>query len=167
LIATDVSETAFHIVASVAIVVGGLWTLATWGYDELRRRHREHPDLDGQLSASQVDAGGGRVIVTLDALWRNRGQTPVELDRGRSLAEVYVLDSKVLTHPMEIDKRSEPAASSRARWATYLIGAKSESQMQAHFVLDADGVYLLRWKIGLPHDRWCQRDLVWCPAEHV
>ena len=89
--ASDWTAALDHIVTSVAIIAGGVWAGWKWGYSEKVRKGREHPDLDGTLTASSVPLRAGKAYLTLQAEWRNPGPLPIRMCPDHTFIEQYDL----------------------------------------------------------------------------
>jgi hypothetical protein len=157
-------------VASIAIIVGGLWAGWKWGYGEALRKRREYPDLDGALTAASVPLPGGKAYLTLQAVWRNPGPGPTTVCPEYSFVEQYELGTdpslgsfriaeypgatKTVTVPLHIRE--------------YVMGPQTESVMTEHFVVVAGSVYAFSWHVcqgrmsrkDQSHSQ-CIREIIW------
>lgn len=158
---------------AAAIVVAGLWALWRWIHAEMLRRGREMASPDGTLTASWVELSADSIIVTLNAVWRNRGPLPIELCPEHSKVSVYALktDNHVGVLNIHENTSSDLVVDIPPWWSTYVFEPNTESLMQEHVVLGRGRVYAFRWRIclkpgALPgrHKRkhlFNRRDLIW------
>jgi hypothetical protein len=80
--ATPISTIIKDYATTAAIIGGGCWALWRWVFEERLRRHRDFPALDGEIRTVETKLDEQNVVVTVNALWRNRGKLPVEIDTG-------------------------------------------------------------------------------------
>ena len=152
-------------VTAAGIVIGGTWALWKWGFSEFLRRLREIPSLDGRMTAVPVPLSPKEVLVTFEALWRNRGQLPVPLDPARTGFKVYELDRAFAIGPLVPQLGATPANHTALPFvglSGFLLEPATESVLQAHFVLRRGVPYLVRSELVAPggNASW-QRDLLW------
>jgi hypothetical protein len=159
---------------TAGIAIAGGWALWRWWFEEWLRRHRDFPALDGDLSVKCAKAWDGKSVITLNALWRNRGKLPVELNPAKTFVAAYRVNPKIQSGPLELSSagleamhRVEPFRDNSA----YILEPGTDSIMQQCFVLADTEVVLFHWAIciaakqkaypSLKEELWCTRYIVW------
>ena len=144
-------------VPSLAVVFAAGFGLYKWRKAERIRQEREIPSAAGALSASAVRTGD-RVLVQLDALWRNTGKIPLSVDVGRTQVDVFEVPDDVGVGSVQI--RRDPTELGRAahtvkpwvRAKGVILEPATDSLVQTHFVLPADRLFVFRWKLYRKND---------------
>ncbi len=168
--ASDWTAALDNIVTSAAIIVGGVWAGWKWGYGEKIRKGREHPDLDGTLTASAVPLPAGKAYLTLQAEWRNPGPLPIRMCPDHTFIEQYELawdppagSLRLAGYPGAVKISKIPLT-----WPAYTMGPQTASIMTEHFVVAAGPVYAFTWVVCQgaisrknKHHGWCSRELIW------
>jgi hypothetical protein len=157
-------------VASIAIILGGLWAGWKWGYGETLRKRREYPDLDGTLTAASVPLPGGKAYLTLQAVWRNPGPGPIWVCSEHTFVEQYELgaDPPLGSFRMADYPGATKIATVPLHFREYVMGPQTESVMTEHFVVAAGSVYAFGWQVcqgrlsrkDRGHSR-CFREIIW------
>lgn len=174
---THVSTIIREYTTVAAILIGGCWALWRWGFEEWLRRKRDFPALDGELKTAEVSIGAGKIVVTVNAIWRNRGKLPVDLDPARTFVKVYSLHEDILAGPFD-DRSKGLKLSFDARplrgWTGYTLEPSTESLIQQCFVLPENNACLFHFGVCicakqdaysyLKSEMWCERYLVWRPT---
>lgn len=162
-----------NVVTSIAVVVGGGWAFWKWGYGEKLRKRREMCSPDGTLTATAVPLDSSRMMVTLAALWHNRGDLPIELCSQHSMVQVFAIDRSASLGSLKLVKGSTMSefACVPAPWGYYIMEPKTESIMHEHFVVQKGTGYAFRWTICLSPGSIpgrldkshlvCTRELIW------
>ena len=162
--------TITHLVTLSAIILGGGWTIWKWVFEEARRRKREITSLDGHLRATATPLDKRRVLITIEAIWRNPGALPVRVDTNNVKIAVYELDKNASLGELDTHSNLKPfkyRSLPLSHRTEYILEPNTESIMQDHFVLGTEEVYLIRWEIyerpirpGAIAGLW-SRDLIW------
>ena len=164
---------AKDVVTTAGIVIGGTWAVWKWGYVETIRRRREMASPDGTLEASAVRLDQDRIIVTLVAVWRNRGPVPISLCPEHSRVESFLIDSASPLGAMSLNpaQHISPMSVADPPWREYVMEPNTDSVMHQHFVVTDDTAYGFKWTIclapgsfpGRYKDRHmrCTRELLW------
>ncbi len=171
----DLVVIAWSNLPSVAIVTAGSWAIWTWVMQERLRRHLDFPALDGELAVSlDAPSAGGRAIVTIRALWRNRGRLPVYLDPNRTTIQIYRIERDIASGTFDLRSRGvtmicESFPIHGFEW--YVLEPLTDSTIQQCAVLPDVGTFLIRSAIcvsagqkaypDLREPMWCVRQLVW------
>src|SRR5262249_14847715 len=131
------------LVTIAAVILGGFWAAWKWGYGETLRKRREMPSPDGTLTATSVPIDATKIVVTLNAVWRNRGPLPIELCAKHSAVEAFKfghslrLGNLILQAGEQIERVSDV----RPSWDAYVFEPNTDSVITQHFVLDRNYVY--------------------------
>ena len=127
-----------------------MWAFWKWGYGEKLRKRREMCSPDGTLTATAVPLDASRMIVTLTALWRNRGDLPIEPCPEHSMVQMFTIDRSV---PLGSLRLKEPMvsefATATAPWRSYVMEPNTDSTMHEHFVVESGSDYGFRWIVCL------------------
>ena len=174
--ATPLSTIIRDYATAAAIIGGGLWALWRWVFEERLRRHREFPALDGELKTVETRLDHLNVILTVNALWRNRGKLPVEIDTTKTSVGVYSLDKSQPLGPFNPQiKALSYRAFPLADCAGYILEPGTDSTIQQCIVLPTNQMFVIHWAICiaasqkaypyLKAEMWCVRDYVWRSGE--
>jgi hypothetical protein len=147
--APHISEIVENYATAAALILAGFWALWKWWLEEMRRRRREIPSVDGKLSAVTTDLNETKALVTLDAAWRNPGVLPVELDVKKTCVNVYELNENLTLGRMSASDVLVPIYKSYplSDWEEYILESSTDSTLQEHFVFDKGKAYFIRWEI--------------------
>ena len=158
-------------IAPVALVVGGGWAAWKWQYLEGLRRRREMPAPDGELTATSVPFSDEKAYLSLHALWRNRGNLPIEVCAEHSFIEYCELKGDPPVGSLRWGAASPLDDVKRVAvpWDLFVMEPQTESQLTEHFVVATGAVYAFRWEICLgdaPERKLyghstCHRELIW------
>jgi hypothetical protein len=158
------------VVTSAAVLLGGAWAAWKWGYGETLRRRREMPSPDGTLTATSIRVDEITTVVTLSAIWRNRGLLPICLCAKHSFVKAFRLPNKLPIGNLILEKMA-PTSVAEADWSDYVLEPNTDTVMTEHFVLKNDGIYGFKWTIcigqthsrvtGATHHVDCTRELLW------
>src|SRR6266853_5453219 len=133
---THISTIIREYATVAAVAVGGGWALWRWGFEEWLRRQRDFPAVDGEIRTFETKLSDRNVIVTVNALWSNRGKLPVELDTTKTFVNVYSVGHSLPLGPF--DPQSTKLAYSAkplARLSGYVLEPGTDSIMQQCLVL--------------------------------
>jgi len=163
---------AKDIVTTIAILVGGVWAVWKWGYGEKLRKRREMCSPDGALTASTVPIDAEKLALTLTAVWRNRGELPIELCPVHSRVQVFMIKRDVpfgMFKLQESDHVSE-IARSEPSWTSYVMEPNTDSVMHEHFTIQSGSPWFsMGYLYGsrfttrqiLRATLKCSRELIW------
>jgi hypothetical protein len=106
---------------------------------------------DGTLTATAVQVDDGRMVVTLHALWRNRGPFAIELCSRHSIVEAFIIDPAPPLGDLQLQKGCHIRLLDTAKpsWKTYIMEPNTDSVMHQHFVVDDHFTHGFRWTIIL------------------
>lgn len=158
---------------AAALLAGGGWALWTWGHGEKLRRNREMAATDGNLTATSVDMDESKSVVTLQAIWRNRGPVALKLCPSHTRVEVFRLEKREA--PSRLELTESPGVhlivSAVPTWNSYIMEPSTDSVMHEHFVLAKGSLYAFRWLICLAPGSIpgtdeeahlvCTREMIW------
>lgn len=147
----DWSTIAKDLATVVALIIGAIWAWSKWDFGERLRKRREMPAPDGTLTATAVQVNGGKMVVTLHALWRNRGPFPIELCSKHSIVEAFSIHPAVCLGDLQLQKGCHISLLKTVKpsWETYIMEPNTDSVMHQHFVVDDHFVHGFRWTICL------------------
>ena len=143
------------------------------GYGETLRKKREMGATDGNLVASSLSIDASKALVTLQAIWCNRGPLPLELCNAHTSVQVYQIDSRASVGRLQLGRSPDAhlLVTARPSWDTYVMEPGTDSVMLEHFVIFIVSLYGFRWIIclapgsipGRHVDRHlvCTRELIW------
>jgi hypothetical protein len=72
----SIDET-YKLVATVAIIVGGIWGVSMWCHQERLRRVKENPGFECQIEVSQSKLSDGDILLAIDVITMNTGVLPL------------------------------------------------------------------------------------------
>ncbi len=146
----DLSIVVRNYVIAAGIGLGGLWAFWKWSFSEWLRQRKNMPAVDGDLSADSVALNDEKIVLSLSALWRNRGDHPVYIDHEATRIDVYKIDEDIGEGAFE-PKTSlgEPIFQSRPHhdFEAFVLEPRTESLLKTHYILLTGEVYLFRWKL--------------------
>jgi hypothetical protein len=135
---------------TLAVLIGGLWMLFKWLFDEKLRAKREVPSLDGKLTVTSFPLGKKNKIVSIEALWVNHSPFPIYMDVERCEIKIYLISESHLSLNQGIilkEDLGQPICASiflkKLIEKDYFFEPKSESLIVNHFVLEP-GIYGIR-----------------------
>ncbi len=107
----------------------------------------------GSLSLTALPINDYKVWVQIDAIWRNPGNLPFELDVKETVIGVYEIKPSIEAGAVQV--KADPGDLGMPLYSVQPYGSarsvkfepKSESLIQSHFVLDRGKIYLFRWKL--------------------
>ncbi len=146
----ELSTVIRNYVMIAGIVLGGLWAFWKWSFSEWLRQRKDMPAVDGELSTESEVLNGEKVILSLGAIWRNRGDHPVHIDHEATRVDVYKINKDIVEGPFEPkDNLGEPLFRTRPYhdMKGFILEPKTESLLKTHYVLQAGEVYFFRWKL--------------------
>jgi len=161
------------IATTAALLIAAAWGIWKWRYEEQLRRKREMASPDGTLTTTNVDMTDDKTIVSLHALWRNRGPLPIELCPEHTRVEVFEIENRRTPGRLELGNADgvNLINSCSVSWGTYVMEPNTDSIMQEHFVVDRTSTYGFRWIICLSPGSIpgalershvvCTRELIW------
>lgn len=164
------SELIRNYVTAIGIAVGGGWAFWKWGYSDWAGAKRNRASLDGQLSAIGVRLSDASVLVTIQALWCNRGAFSIPIDTQESRVLVFKLPSSLPHGPFEPEIGLGQALYVQKpfeRLDSFELEPKTESSLRAHFVLQEGETYFFRWELQQSKRRksisifFWSKELVW------
>ena len=148
------TEQLQNILTSAAILTGGAWALWKWKQQAEINRRRDIPALDGKLTCNLLPVSANQCILDFSMVWRNVGPEPVNLKCHRTTVELYELqidgtESGDLSNDAKtkVDETNPNENNSR-----YILEPKTESQMQAQFIVKRGKLYYVEWKIEQERD---------------
>lgn len=168
----NLSTTIRDYVTSAAVLTGGGWALWRWGFEERLRRHRDFPSLDGEMRTVAADLQNGTMLVTVNALWRNRGKLPLEINTAKTFLDVYYLDPSEPPGPISLAGRKPSlTALPLSAFRGYILEPNADSVIQQCLILPSDRVCLMHWRMCslaeqkaypyLEGEKWWIRYHVW------
>ena len=158
---------------AAAILAGGGWAFWKWGYGERLRRKREMAATDGSLTATSVDMDESKSVVTLQAIWRNRGPIPLKLCPSHTRVEVFRIEKQENEGRLELIEGPNVhlIISAAPPWKSYIMEPGTDSVMHEHFVLMKESLHAFRWTVCLSPgsipgaDKQahlvCTREMIW------
>jgi len=170
---TEIATSIREYVTAAAILTGGGWALWRWGFEEWLRRQRDFPALDGEIRTVDAKLGDGKVVVTVNALWRNRGRLPVEIDPNRVSLHVHQISPASESGPVDPKSDNAPlcyTAHPLAGLVTYILEPGTDSVIQQCLILPDDKVFLFRWQMPMASNQRAYRYLkseLWWVRQHV
>lgn len=149
-------------------MVAGLWR---WGFEELLRRQREFPALDGEIQTVEATTEDGNIVLTVNAQWRNRGRLPIEIDTRKTFLKVYPIKPPLQIgpfHPQSLNPgySANPLSDS----VGYILEPGTDSVMQQCLVLPPGQMFVLHWGICIAAKQQAYRYLkseMWCVRYHL
>ena len=128
---------------------------------------------DGTLTATAVAVDDKKTILTLNALWCNRGSLAINLCATHSIVEAFQIAEPPSMGQLRLTDGAcvVRLATVRADWDVYTMEPNTDSVMHGHFVVDSHQVHGFRWTIclepgSLPGKQRethlvCSRELIW------
>lgn len=157
----DISEIVKNWVEAFAIIIGGIWTF----YLFVLKKRFEIESLDGDLKIDSNDLSNASVVVTVRALWNNRGKSPIELNTKEILVSAYSIPQNLSSCPLNEENRQHlQLVTKQNPYETYpscILEPKTESTLRAHFVLPKGPVYLFRWELTFLKGGGWFKEIVW------
>lgn len=151
-----------EIVQALVLLLGGLFAIWRWGFDEWRTRRREIPVLDGRLEVEIHDAGRKR-LAHIRSIWRHKGTIPIYANQKRTCIKFYEIGQGAKSGPVDYNALT-PAflVYPILHWDFCVFEPKTKSEIDGFAYLDAGKIYLVEFEI--PFNRTqifpVERDLI-------
>lgn len=132
-----------------------------------RRAHRH--SLDGDLAIETNYLTKGLAVVTVRAVWNNRGKFPITFDSKKYSVSVFVVSPPPPggsgNLPFISDLGEPLHRQDRGTDSRFVLEPNSSSILRAHFVLASGPVYRFVWDLTEVKggDHW-RKDLIWSSA---
>jgi hypothetical protein len=138
----DTSEIWKNRAEIAAVFIAGIWTVWLFFYE--RRAHA--PSLDGDLTIESSTLSKDLDVVSVRALWNNRGKFPIKLNKEDCFVLVFKVDAQLPKGPLvfEDDKALEKLTLFSG---DTVLEQGAQSVFRAHFILEKGPVYLFRWRL--------------------
>jgi hypothetical protein len=140
-------------VPTLAVIVGGAWLLFQWIFGETLRRRKEIPALEGKLATRMHPYDARRLIVSLEATWRNRSPFPLSLDIKRCWIDVFRISDHVQGQNCVLMPSQDLGQAVCTHHflvgqceVDYVLEPNTESLIVNHFVLEP-GLYAIRMEL--------------------
>ena len=137
----------------MGVLIGGIWAIFRWIHEEKLRRLSSVPSIDGELSAACIHDGMSKdAIVTLTALWRNRGSFAVPIDPKWTQISVFELAAESPLGPINLEKEFEEPSFRHfvySEVAKIALEPKTDSKITTHFRLLEGRNYLFSWSLAM------------------
>lgn len=153
----------------LAIVVGGIWAWYKWGYSENIRRKKELSAIDGTLNYEVTELNEKQVIISFEALWRNKGVLAVELEDDKSFLIGRKLDADNINEGELLTSKKHDIKAPLFSGG-YILEPKTDSIMQKQIIVSKNDIYFFEWIIGLHHKHakeFDAKDSIYCSREII
>lgn len=164
-------------VEAAAVIVAGGWALWRWEFEERLRRHRDFPALDGEIKSAEAALRPGASVMTVYAVWHNRGKLPVELECDECFLNVYKLNAATPNGPIDLSNREDDenvtllySTRPLSQFLRFVLEPSTDTTIQQCFVLPDDSAFLFHHAICmkarqkaypyLTSELWCERKFV-------
>jgi hypothetical protein len=144
------SEFMRNIALAIAVGAGGGWALWKWWYEQREKKRQEFLSVEGELKTNLVPLTNKRAVLTIESLWNNISTRHISIDPKTSYVRIYEVPDNKNVQALKITQQlGKPVIQSfpyqDSRW--YILEAKSLNRLTAHFVVNIDTVYAIRWKL--------------------
>ena len=135
---------------ALAATAGGGWAIWKWIYEQKEKHRMDTLSVEGELKYEHVYLTDCRCVLTVESIWNNVSSRHIGIDTKRSYVRLYEVPTNKNIQALRITEHlGKPIIESfpykDQRW--FLLEARSKNRLTAHFIVNMNTVYAVRWKL--------------------
>jgi len=153
----------YHVAMIVAAIVGGFSVCLKWLYPVWRNDYTNAECLDGDISVETIGTDRSNVVISVKAVWNNRGNFAVFLNTHECSVSVTELPENLPVGIVSANATPLLRHNPLEGREKYVLEPKTSKPLRSHFALLRGKFYWIQWQMVSMHKKrfvW-RRDIVW------